>query len=140
MTLLSRRFFLGLISPSHTFPHQRVHTLNNRRSVSANSELLQIKLRRLINDSSSPKDSVFDSYVLSSQQQQQHHHQQQQQKSRRPSIDLEHTKFEPPHQFSTPKRLNQEVYYYMQWLYNISIYYECEYWIQYHLKIKAGIF
>lgn len=85
---------LGLISPSHTFPHQRVNTLNNRRSVSANSELLQIKLRRLINDSSSPKDSVFDSYV---------------QKARRPSFDLEHTKFEPPHQFSSPKRFNQEV-------------------------------
>ncbi|XP_031616604.1 protein kinase 4 [Contarinia nasturtii] len=88
-----------LISPSHTFPHQRAsHTLNNRRSVSANSELLQIKLRRLINDSSSPKDSVFDSYVLASQQ-----------KNRRPSFDYEHTKFDPPQQFSSPKRFNQEL-------------------------------
>lgn len=72
--------------------------LNNRRSVSANSELLQIKLRRLINDSSSPKDTVFDSYALAAQQ-----------KNPRPSFDLEHTKFEPPQQFSTPKRFNQEV-------------------------------
>ena len=89
---------LGLISPSHTFPHQRTTPHSNRRSVSANSELLQMKLRRLINDSSSPKESVFDSYV--------------QQKNRRPSFDLEHTKFEPPQQFSSPKRLNQEVPYF----------------------------
>lgn len=38
-------------SPSHTFPHRRIDSAQpNRRSVVANSELLQTKLRRLLND------------------------------------------------------------------------------------------
>lgn len=100
---LSITYFIitGLISPSHTFPHQRAHTLNNRRSAPSNSELLQMKLRRLINDSALPKDNTFDFYSMTNSSKTNY--------CRRPSFDLEDTKFEPPKQFSTPKCLNQEV-------------------------------
>lgn len=94
-------FITGLISPSHTFPHQRAHTLNNRRSAPSNSELLQMKLRRLINDSALPKENTFDFYSMTYSRKSNY--------CRRPSFDLEDTKFEPPKQFSTPKCLNQEV-------------------------------
>lgn len=88
----------GQISPSHTFPHQRAHTLNNRKS--ANSELLQMKLRRLINDPSVPKES--DSYSINANKSNDNYY-------HRPIYDLEDTKFEPPKQFSSNKRLTQEV-------------------------------
>lgn len=89
----------GQISPPHTFPHQRAYTLNNRRTASANSELLQMKLRRLINDPAASKES--NSYTNSISCKDNYY--------RRPIYDLEDMKFEPPKQFSSNKRLTQEV-------------------------------
>lgn len=93
-----------MISPSHTFPYQRSNTMNSRRSTSANSEQLQIKLRRLINDSSLPKETAFDAYTVNNSKIRNNY-------CRRPSFSFEDTKFEPPHQFrqTSPKRYTQEV-------------------------------
>lgn len=63
--------WLGLISPSRVFPHQRTPVLSARRDTSSNTNLLQLKLRRLLNDSnketvSSPEPLSCDHFMLGS--------------------------------------------------------------------------
>lgn len=96
-----------LISPSHTFPHQRSNTLNSRRSNSTNSELLQMKLRCLIDGSqSSPKETAFDAYASHTNSRPNSTY------YRKPSFSLNDPKFEPPKQFRQsppPRHYTQEV-------------------------------